>query len=410
MTSNVPEVIPTTRDLAPVAELDTDSWTHMAASVIKLAQEISGTPFVPKGLRDSVPATAAAILYGREIGLPPMTSLQSIHVVEGRPSVSAERMRAMILSQGHELEVLEHTGAVCVMRGRRRGSDRWSPNVGWTLDMARAAGLGSKNNWQSYPRAMLLARATTDLARMVFPDVIAGFRATEELEDMGADDSPGDGFTATQEPATKVRRTRKTAGVPAGQPPALEPPRGRPEAPPGPPLPGEPGFEETSAGADQAPSAPESAGSVAPAPAAPDLEEGQPVTGPDQPGPVSGEDIEADPSSGAVDPAPVESGEDAPVSTPEDAASPEHGPRPASRAQQRMLLAMLGGFGVDTGDRAERLLITGTLVGRPLSSYDDLAAHDAHQLIETLGPLEADRVKLDAILDNLPPMPPVDPS
>ena len=37
---------------------DVDSWAQVAGSVIKLANEIYNTPFVPDGLRGSAPAVA----------------------------------------------------------------------------------------------------------------------------------------------------------------------------------------------------------------------------------------------------------------------------------------------------------------------------------------------------------------
>ncbi|MEA5054266.1 MAG: hypothetical protein VB093_12590, partial [Propionicimonas sp.] len=80
-------------DLRDVA---TDSWTDVLGDVINLARGIAGTEFVPNGLRGSIEKTSAAILYGRELGLPPMTALGSVHVVEGRAGISAEAMRALI--------------------------------------------------------------------------------------------------------------------------------------------------------------------------------------------------------------------------------------------------------------------------------------------------------------------------
>src|SRR5258708_32441532 len=79
-----------------------DSWIAVASDVIKLANEIFDTPFVPDGLRGSVPAVAPAILAGRELGLPPLTSLANIHVIKGKPALSAVLMRALIQAQGHQ--------------------------------------------------------------------------------------------------------------------------------------------------------------------------------------------------------------------------------------------------------------------------------------------------------------------
>ena len=165
-----------------VARTDTDSWTNIFGNVVELARGIAETEFVPRGLRGSIPATTAAILYGREVGLPPMTALNQTHVIEGKPSMAAEAMRAMVLAAGHEIEVLESTGGVCRMRARRRGSERWTPEVVWTIDMARAANLTNKPNWKNHPRRMLQARASSELCELHFPDVVLGFKSIEEME------------------------------------------------------------------------------------------------------------------------------------------------------------------------------------------------------------------------------------
>jgi hypothetical protein len=206
--SPVPSADPT-GELLP-ARADTDSWIEVVDHVARLAQQIAGTEFVPRGLRNSVPATAAAMLYGREVGLPPMTALTQIHVIEGRPGMSAEGMRALVLAAGHELVFDESTGAVCRVRGRRVKSSKWT-EVEWTIDLARRANLLRRGSaWESYPRDMLVARATTALCRMIFPDVIHGFRSIEELDDMSA--APE---SAPSSPPTRVSRRSKTPAPPA---------------------------------------------------------------------------------------------------------------------------------------------------------------------------------------------------
>jgi hypothetical protein len=66
-----------------VARRDTDSWSQMAGPIFKRAAESANTEFVPRGLRGKAPAAAAAMLYGRAVGLPPMTALNGTHVIDG---------------------------------------------------------------------------------------------------------------------------------------------------------------------------------------------------------------------------------------------------------------------------------------------------------------------------------------
>lgn len=162
-------------------------WTRTVVPAAELAEQIAATEFVPKAMRGNVPAVAACIMYGDEIGVGPMTALQGVHVIDGRPFVSAELMRALVLGAGHHMRVRESSGTRCIVQGARAGAkhdSEWQ-TVEWTIEMARAAGLLSKagSGWHKYPRAMLLARASADLCRMAFPDVVRGLGHVPETPD-----------------------------------------------------------------------------------------------------------------------------------------------------------------------------------------------------------------------------------
>ena len=71
----------------------------------KTAQKIANTPFVPSAFRGKPEAVFAAILYGAELGIGPMQSLNCIHVIEGKPSMAPELMRALVAKAGHRIDV-----------------------------------------------------------------------------------------------------------------------------------------------------------------------------------------------------------------------------------------------------------------------------------------------------------------
>lgn len=207
---------------------DTDSWTNVLGPVGDLSAKICNTEFVPKDMRNSPAKVAAAILFGREQGMAPMTSLQSIHVIQGRAGMYSETMRALILREGHELRFVESTDTRCVIAGRRRGEDEWT-KVSYTMAEATKSGDAKKNpNYGTRPTEMLVARATARIARMMFADVIKGMSAVEEIEYL---DSPAEQQTAMPreqaEAAVVVeqkqigrakRKTKATAENPAEQP------------------------------------------------------------------------------------------------------------------------------------------------------------------------------------------------
>lgn len=162
-----------------------------------LAIEVAPTEFVPKVLRSRPAAVLACILTGHELGIGPMRALQHINIVEGKPTQSAELMRARIQEAGHQWRTVTKTHERVVLRGRRKENiedpDAWV-EIEWTLDDAVKAGLcsikdgkpwarssnGKPLPWENYTRMMLMARATSELARDEFADVLGGVSYTPE--------------------------------------------------------------------------------------------------------------------------------------------------------------------------------------------------------------------------------------
>ena len=160
----------------------------MGLPPVQFAESIADTDFVPQAFRRKPHAILACLAYGSELGMGPMQALSTINVIQGKPSLSPEGMRALVLSAGHRIWPESTTNAAVTMCGQRRG-DEAVVKVTWTMDDAKKAGLAGGANWSKYPRAMLLARATSELCRTLFPDVIAGISyVPEEIESFTSDD------------------------------------------------------------------------------------------------------------------------------------------------------------------------------------------------------------------------------
>lgn len=215
----VPEP-PNALDLSPLA-----IWADSARRAASVAVSLAKTPFVPQSLRENPKGSSdeanalalsitaanitAAILTGQEVGLEPMASLRSIDVIQGTPAMRAITLRALVQSKGHEVWVVETNSTRAIVAGRRHGSEKEQRST-WTMDRARALGLVSKDNWRKQPEAMLVARATSELCRLIAADVILGIPySVEELEDGPATSSEPSTFAP---PARTARR--KTAPEP----------------------------------------------------------------------------------------------------------------------------------------------------------------------------------------------------
>ena len=166
--------------IGPPAPAEWDALKEQVAYIVKAGA-------LPPALRGKPADIMLVMLAGREAGIGPIHALSKIHVIEGRPTMSAELMAGLVHRAGHELTIVDTTNERCEVFGRRRGAERGSTFV-FTMEDAQKANLVKKGPWQQYPANMLRARCIANICRSVFPDVLMGISYVPE--EMGAHVDP----------------------------------------------------------------------------------------------------------------------------------------------------------------------------------------------------------------------------
>lgn len=141
------------------------------------------TGFLPGAIKTAEQAIAI-ILTGRELGIGTMAALNTINVIQGKPTVSPQLMLALIERSGEldDIQIEPHNGNAIRCTMKRKGR---SPHTEYFGDAeATAMQLNSKDNYKKQAQTMYRWRAVAACARVVFPDVILGLYSPDE---MGAD-------------------------------------------------------------------------------------------------------------------------------------------------------------------------------------------------------------------------------
>jgi hypothetical protein len=201
----------TRNEVGLISPLDIENMKSQALILVK-----SG--LLPRSV-DTAEKAIVIMMKGRELGLAPIHALSHIHVINGKPCMSAELMLAMIRKncKGAIINIIERTNERCVIEASRP-AEKTAAFV-FTMDDARMAGLTGNPTWTKYPRAMLHARCVSEMARAMFPDAIAGASYTpEEMgalvnEDGEVIDIPADSKAGDKSVAEEL--TKKLADLPA---------------------------------------------------------------------------------------------------------------------------------------------------------------------------------------------------
>jgi len=181
---------------------------EMMQTAYELASRMVTTSMVPARFRNKPEDATAAILYGLEVGLNPIQSLQRIIGINGMPSLEARTMVALVKARGYKVRTLEQSDDSVTVWGQDLDGDEYTST--WTMARAVKAGYVPEINektgkfktnangklvgnemYLTDPQAMLKAKAQAEVCRDMAPDVLIGISyTTEELQSERFDNRP----------------------------------------------------------------------------------------------------------------------------------------------------------------------------------------------------------------------------
>lgn len=144
----------------------------------RFAEAVASSNIVPRAYRGDPGGVLVAVNLGQPMGLSPAESLYRIHVIEGKPSASAELIASNVRRAGHRLRIRSTNEAATAQIVRADDAD-FPFEVTWTIEDARRAKLTGKDNWVKYPASMLRARAISECARQACPEALYGVTYVE---------------------------------------------------------------------------------------------------------------------------------------------------------------------------------------------------------------------------------------
>jgi hypothetical protein len=141
--------------------------------------------------RGDTPQTAYVKMQkGRELGIPPLSALTLLYVVNGRVATMGRMKLALIRKSGrygYRFEPVADPMQEAKFTIWPRGHEDEAYTAHWTIDRAKARGLTGKNAWTAYQDFMLRWRAVSEAVDVVAPDV-CDLPCVEEMD--GFDLSP----------------------------------------------------------------------------------------------------------------------------------------------------------------------------------------------------------------------------
>lgn len=208
---------------APVTQIEFEPKTRPAPTfslvpqnlteAMQLSKLIAESDLAPKDYKGKPGNVLIAVQMGLEMGLSPMSAIQNVAVINGKPSIYGDAGKALLQANGFTIEeddiaIIKKTGM-----GRCKITRPGKPPVERTfsIENAKIAGLWNKAGpWTQYPERQLAWRAFWFAARDAAADVLKGITGAEEIRDV------------TERDVTPTSTTDAAPSQPASLPPMPE--------------------------------------------------------------------------------------------------------------------------------------------------------------------------------------------
>ena len=193
---------------------------------LQSAKALAEASIIPKQYQRQPANVLVAIETGNALGIPAIQALNSIAGINGRATLSADLMAAVVRRAGHRLRVREDGPESVTATLIRADDPDGAFTATWTREKATRAGLwGNRGPWTQYPTQMLRARAITEVCRQGASDALMGLVYTPEelgarLDDAGAPVVDARGRVIIDQPAQPAPRSQERPPAPAAPRPA----------------------------------------------------------------------------------------------------------------------------------------------------------------------------------------------
>ena len=187
------EIMTTPQQTAVASKDNIYASTQAFNELFKIGSVMSKTQLVPGNYRNKPEDCTIAIDIANRNGMSPLSVMQNLYVVKGKPTWSGQACIAMLRAS----KEYEHVKPVMV---GERNTDGWgcyfkaidksdgevAKGTLVTIQMAKDEGWYSKpgSKWPTMPEQMLQYRAAAFFARIYMPNALMGFSVEGEAEDI----------------------------------------------------------------------------------------------------------------------------------------------------------------------------------------------------------------------------------
>ena len=155
------------------------------------AQDLSKSTMIPMQYQNNYANCLVALEYANRTGQSPLQVMQSLNVIQGRPSWDSKALIGMINTSGkydHDLRFTyekDDKGEIISCFAWTKKDGEIVEGIPYTMAKAEKEGLLRKNNsyWNKDHVLMLTYRAVSRFASINCPEITLGLYTTEEVRD-----------------------------------------------------------------------------------------------------------------------------------------------------------------------------------------------------------------------------------